>query len=260
MTPESVGSEPGRWDHLAIRSISEPMDEEWRVPIIFGAWNVLKSDFLTARWLAHSAMNRDVPETGFYSDTLDYANYGSQSGALVLAQKAAVDVLDKIAVAATDYLRLPGNPQQVYFGTRWHLVDKKRQFTQPLQWQPGIQGEIAAGNQSLIALAELAYDYANGYLRSKKEIRNSATHRFVVLREMLIDGRSRPSEILERHVQADFERILIESLQVARAALMYFREVIAFRERRLAAERSGVAAQMLVPSHHWVRGDDQEPI
>ena len=133
-------------------------------------------------------MNGELPETGFYSDTLDYANYGTRYSGLVLAQKAAFDVLDKIAVAATDYLKLSGNPQHVLFGTRWHVPDPKRrgQLLMPLQWQPEVAAEITAGNSSLIALAELAHDYASGYLRAKKEIRNSATHRLIVLHDITL--------------------------------------------------------------------------
>lgn len=258
LEPETIGATLGRWDHLAIRSVSEPIDADSRIPTVFTSWNVLKSDFLAARWLAHASMNGYPPETGFYSDTLDYANYGTRYSGLVLAQKAAFDVLDKIAVATTDYLKLPGNPKPVYFGTRWHLPHPKQRgrLLMPLQWQAEIAAEIAEGNSSLIALAELAYDYATGYLRAKKNIRNSGTHGLIVLHDMMIDGHSRPSAIIERYSQDEFERLLVESLQIARAGLMYFREVVSFRESRHRLNRSRPALPLVVPSHHWIRGED----
>ena len=262
LEPESAGASAGRWDHLAIDSVSESATADWRVPTVFASWNVLKSDFLTARWLAYTASAGDlpVPDTGFYSDTLDYANYGMRSSTLVLAQRAACDVLDKIAVAASDYLQLPG--KQIYFGSRWHLCDTKNrwQLAKPLKWQPKIEAEIKAGNSSLIALSELAYDYSRGHLHPKKKARNAATHGLVVLHDMLIDGRSRVSTSIERHREVDFGRVVVESLQIARAALMYFREVVAAREARMHQRRSGIAIPMMVPSHHWVRGEDSGPL
>ncbi len=170
LEPESSGTGAGRLDHVAITSASDSVQREYKIPTIIASWNVLKSDFLTTRWLAHAATNGEIPETGFYSDTLDYANYGSRYSALVLAQRALFDVLDKIAVAATDYLKLPKS-RQIYFGTRRHVLESKRsrKFAAPLRWQPQIDAEVAAGNRSLIALAELAHDYATGYRRSKKE-------------------------------------------------------------------------------------------
>ena len=56
-------------------------------------------------------------------DTLDYARYGIKQSLLVLAQKAAVDVLDKVAAAANVDLKIGGDPQAVSFGTCWHERD-----------------------------------------------------------------------------------------------------------------------------------------
>ena len=50
----------------------------------------------------------------------------------------------------------------------------------------------------------------------------------------------------------------MESLQVARAALIYFREVISARESRHKRNRSTLALPLVLPSHHWIRGEDSE--
>lgn len=57
-------------------------------------------------------------ETGAYHDTLDYANYGTNQSLAVFAQRAAMDVLDKVAAFVTEYLGLPGNAKHVYFTNR----------------------------------------------------------------------------------------------------------------------------------------------
>src|SRR5437016_2855585 len=49
------------------------------------------------------------------------------------------------------------------------------------------------------------------------------------------------------------ELLLIESLQVARAALFYFQEMVSTRERRLRSTKKTVVPLSL-PPHHWVRG------
>jgi hypothetical protein len=257
LAPESAGADSARWDHLTIKSINEPAKSDWRVPTIFATWNILKSDFLAARWLAHIALNGEIPETGLYADTLDYANYGVRYGALVLSQKAAIDVLDKIAVALTQYLNLSGNRKQVYFSTRWHVMDAKngRKAARPLQWQPEVKAEITSGNTALFALSELAHDYATGPIHVKKEVRNSGTHRFVILHDILTDGHSRPSDVVERYDQQQFERMLLGSLQIARAALLYSRSVVSSRERRLERLHTGLTMPIEVPSHHEIRGE-----
>jgi hypothetical protein len=259
LAPESAGADSARWDHLTIKSINEPAKSDWRVPTIFATWNILKSDFLAARWLAHTALNGEIPETGLYADTLDDANYGVRYGALVLSQKAAIDVLDKIAVALTHYLNLPGNRKRIYFATRWHVMDARNghKAAVPLQWQPEIEAEITSGNTDLFALSELGQDYATGPVHLKKEVRNSGTHRFVILHDILTEGHSRPSDVVERYSQQQFERTLLESLQIARAALLYFRGVISNRERRLRRLQTGITVPIEVPSHHSIGGRER---
>jgi len=65
------------------------------------------ADFLVARRLAFEAEEIIVEtggwaqhqsDPGMYADTLNYAVYGEVSSKLVLAHRAALDVLDKTAV------------------------------------------------------------------------------------------------------------------------------------------------------------------
>lgn len=254
---EGVGADMGRWDHLAIRSVTQPIEAAMETPLIFSNWNVLKADFLAARWLAYTALEVALPETGAYTDTLDYALYGMKQSLLVLAQKAAVDVLDKVAAAANVYLNLGHNPQVVYFGTCWHELDKvkKGKLATPLKWLKAVQDEVEAGNAALIALTELAHDFHSGYLKSKKYARNAGTHRLVVLHDLWVDGRATPSTTLDRRKEDEFGRMVIESLQVARAALFYFHEVVSSREGRLRPSGKKIAP-LVLPPHHYIRGEN----
>ena len=57
---------------------------------------------------------------------------------LSLAQRACIDVLDKIAVATSELFAIPGHQKNVYFSNRW-LVAKKGQS---LTWDAVIGPEI----------------------------------------------------------------------------------------------------------------------
>ncbi len=240
------------WDDLKFHSIIEPIvGTGAEIPAVFGMWNVLKADFIAARWLAYTA-TEEFQETGNYHDTLDYANYGTVQSMAVLAQRAAMDVLDKVAGFATEYLKLPGKPKQVYFHNRWHRDRKDK--TMPLVWQSEILKELGEGNPGLLALGDLASDLlSDGPLNARTLLRHSGTHRFVILHDML--GSSRASEFVEHYKQAEFKGTTIATLQMCRAALTYARELVIWRERRLAArDPDAKRFQLQVPPHHQIRG------
>jgi len=242
-----------RWDSLRVKSFAETVGAGSGVPPLFAMFNVLKSDFLVARHLAFQALSTGIPDSGFYSDTLDYAVYGVVPSMLSLAQRACMDVLDKIAVATTEYFAIPGSEKSVYFTTRWFA---KRKKGQPLAWHPSLREHIHSGNTALIALAELSLDVLEGgALHTKKVFRHSSTHGFTVLHDLGCEPSRRSAHV--KHCTVDqFHSHLLESLQLARAAVLYFVEMLSLGEADKMA-RSGKTAPMLVPSHHWIRGEDE---
>jgi tetratricopeptide (TPR) repeat protein len=251
-TIEGLDCSLKRWDSLRIESITEPIGVASGVPPLFAMFNVMKSDYLAARYLAYQGLSGTFPESGFYSDTLDYAVYGIVPSILALAQRAAIDVLDKVAVATSEYLAIPGSDRGVYFSNRWFANTKKGQSR---AWHPALQPHIDSGNTALIALAEISSDVREGgALYKKKAFRHSSTHRFTVLHDLGCDP-SRPCVHIEHSEVADFSSHLIESLQLARAVMLYFVEMIAIREASNASDPRKRAA-MHVPSHHHIRGED----
>jgi tetratricopeptide (TPR) repeat protein len=239
-----------RWDSLRIESVSEPVQTEHGVPPLFAMFNVMKSDFLIARYIAYIALSDGIPDSGFYADTLDYAMYGTVPSMLSLAQRACMDVLDKIAVATSEYCGIP-NSERTTFTSRWFVPTKKGQ---PLAWDPSLSGRISKGNTALIALAEVSLDlHEGGALSEKKAYRNSSTHRFTVLHDIACKP-SRKSDHVEHCKSDEFEAHLIESLQLARAALLYFVEMVSIEEHRAPGNRMPI----FVPSHHSIRGDEDE--
>ena len=243
-----------RWDSLRFSSITEPVGTASGVPPLFAMLNVMKSDFLAARYLAHQALTARFPDSGFYTDTLDYAVYGIVPSLLSLAQRACIDVLDKIAAATTEYFGIPGNVKVVYFWSRWFDNPQKGA---PLAWHPSLRPHVDKGNTAVIALADISFDInEGGFLVRKKAFRHSSTHRFTVLHDMGCYP-SRESAQIEHCEIEEFKDQLIESLQLARAAVLYFVEMVSIAEKTRAAG-TGKVGTITVPSHHYIRGKDDQ--
>lgn len=250
-TIEGIDCSLVRWDSLRLSGIYE-RPVKAGVPPIFAMFNVMKSDFLAARYLAFHALTSSMPESGLYADTLDYATYGLKPSVLALAQRACVDVLDKVAVATTEYFALPAGPNPIYFSNRWFAERKKGQ---PLRWNDALRPHIDKGNTALIALGELSLDVnKGGALYQKKAFRHSSTHRFTVLHDIGCTP-SRNSVHVEHSGVEEFASLLIESLQLARAAILYFVEMIAVNEAKTAKD-GGLVMHLDVPSYHFIRGED----
>jgi len=252
-TIEGLDLTMSRWDSLRIHSITERIDTGSGVPLLFGMFNVLKSEYLSARYLAYSALNESIPESGKYSDTLDYARYGIKQAMLTLAQRACLDLLNKVAVATSKYLRLPGSPSHILFTNRWF---ESRKSGAPLTWQPKIYARISQGNTALIAISEVSGDIeAGGFLQQKRAMRNSSTHRFTILHD-LGESPSRESRYIDHYSLDEFIEQLIETLQLTRAVLLYFVEMVSLNEH-LTHEDGAFIGQLLVPDHDWIRGEDE---
>jgi len=252
----ALGCSLKRWDSLRIHSLVEPIGTGSGVPPLFAMLNVMKSDFLTARYLAHQALSMSFPESGLYADTLDYAVYGIAPSVLSLAQRACIDVLDKIAASTTEYFAIPGNAKVVYFWNRW--FDNLKQG-QPSAWHPCLRPHIDKGNTAVIALAEISLDIGEGgFLVRKKAFRHASTHRFTVLHDIGCTP-SRDCAQIEHCGIEEFKAHLIESLQLARAAILYFVEMVSIAENAKNTG-SGLRMPIVVPNHHEIRGQDERKI
>lgn len=255
LSPVVHGLKPlRRWDDLQVTGIHSSKSDGPHTPPVFAMFNLLKGDYLLARDLLFEGAQNRHRETGWYADTLDYAVYGRKTSCLVLAQRSALDLLDRIAVLLNDYLGVGMSPNDVHFVRFW--IEPKTS-----SWRTPLRDEIEAGNPALIALTEIAADLASTALGESKAIpflyrhrhlRNSGTHRFTILHDIAI-GDHRPSPAIE-HLQLDeFQQAAIDTLKLARAALFYLVEAIDHRELRLA-QRPGLVGSLAVIGHHRIRG------
>lgn len=135
---EAVAWSKRCYDTVHISSIVEPVKGgDPRVPPAFAMFNVLKADYLLARDLAFAAHADDTRDTGSYMDTLDYATYGRTSARWRLAQRAAFDLLDRVASLLNQYLELGLPPHKADFDTIWV------QRGSEVRWRPQILAAMA---------------------------------------------------------------------------------------------------------------------
>lgn len=249
----------GKLDWLMLPGILErKSDTGGMPPPVFAMFNVLKSDFILARDLAWRAIDEALwPTTGRFADTLDFATYGPNASALILAHRTALDLLDKVAVAANHYFELGKKPDKVCFGKLWRGSPDKT--TGVHQLAETVDAVIRAGVSALYGLVELADDYGSqaGILRAQKDLRNAGTHRFVVLHDLGNPAHSRQAPEVEHHSWEHFTQEVLSALRVARSAIQTLALAISQHERGLTQRISGLVGSLIVPDHDWVRGCDE---
>jgi hypothetical protein len=183
--------------------------------------------------------------------------YGPDTSALILAHRTALDLLDKVAVTANYYFKLGLAPNKVSFGRLWRDSADKKTGT-PLTKK--VEVLIRAGVYAMYGLAELAEDYdgIDGILRSQKDLRNSGTHRFVVLHDLGDPSQARQAPEIEHLNRSDFIDGALRALRVARSAIQMLALAISQHEEILRKQTDGLIGTMIVPDHHWIRGEDEE--
>lgn len=220
---EGLGTDDVRWDSATIETLYGKSPEEMNPPI-FAAMNVLKSDFLVSRRLAFDAqlqlgegLQQTEDDSGLYVETLDHSLYGIQYSKLLLAQRSALDVLDKTAVVANEHFAAGDVPKRVTFRQFW--TSKTGELRTSLVKAPG----RAMPN---LALAELASDMGkNGMYEASQALRNAGTHRIVhaaLLSATGVTEDSRSSVDL-----SDLVNSTVVALQVTRSAFLYLIDLVA---------------------------------
>ena len=256
---ELVDPALGKLDWLMLPGIFErELGAGATPPPVFAMFNVLKADFILARDLAWKAVDASAwPTTGRFADTLDYATYGPDASALVLAHRTALDLLDKVAVTANHYFQTGKDPSKVYFGKLWRRTPDKTTGLCPLV-EP-VETAIRAGASALYGLVELADDYedVDGILRPQKNLRNAGTHRFVVLHDLGDPARSRHAPEVEHHRREQFTQEALRALRVARSSIQMLALAILQHERCLVQRTGGLVGTLVVPDHDWIRGREE---
>lgn len=222
LAPAVTLIEPDRTkiDWLMIdRVIDQGTETKAQVPQIFSMFNLLKADFILARDLLWKSMNHDDwPDTGRYTDTLDYAAYGPDAAALAMAYKMAVDLLDKVAVATNSYYALGCEAKRVRFDLLFREKDSGSKLG---VLRSSVSNVVRHGVRAMYGLAELSDDYRKsiGNMRESSDLRHAGTHRFIQLHCMgYVNDSILKSEVVHLDL-GEFRQQTIRQLRVARSAI-----------------------------------------
>ena len=245
---EGLGSSDhdSRWDTIALNSVTTSKNVT-APPAIFAILNVLKADFLVARRLAFEAEEIIVEtggwaqhqsDPGVYTDTLDYAVYGEVSSKLVLAHRAALDVLDKTAVAVNEHLQIGDDPRRISFRKFWF---DDRACT---QLRSAVMRHEKLAN-AVLSMAELALDMTPGGLYGHaQDVRNAGTHRFAAIHLGVAEIESTPT--MQAITLDAMRETCLQSLTVARAAFIYLVELLRVLEASKASS-GGFTIPLFLP-------------
>lgn len=235
-----AGEVEGRWDTITLRQVSSS-DPAADMPAIVSMLNVLKADYLVARRLGYEAWKaldegggwrQDDSDPGVYVETLQYAVVGELSSKLVLAHRAALDVLDKTAVSVNEHFAIGDRPDKTNFRHFWFEPNKKAQTTEDKQ-RTLRESLLAVPTLAtgVLSMAELAYDMGNGGVYAEAQaVRNAGTHRFVLVHHGYKDVQSTDS--MHAMELQEMVETTLESLAVARAAYTYLVAMVSAYEAR----------------------------
>ena len=198
--------------------------------------NQIKEDFMTARLLlVQSQYRRDdfdnISQITTLVYCLDYSKFNLYIGLLKSAFKEAFNILDKVAVFINDYYCLGLDEDQISFISS---NDAK------CVWQKGglIREKILASkNMSLYAIYDIFLDFKSGYYKNIRTIRNSLTHRKLVV----FDSSTLHREIEDsKHeiTQEDLLQKTIELLRLVKAAIIYLINFVNLEEEKKAGPRT----------------------
>jgi hypothetical protein len=218
---EGLGSDSDRWDDAHIES-ALVATASTSPDAVFAATNVLKAEFLVARRLAfegsRAGESERLVETGTYADTGPGAEFGQNVAALVLAQRATLDALDKIAVVTNLHFEVGDPADRIKFREFWterKTNDLRGQLPRFRRWP-----------DYALTLAELAFDLDDrGLYARAQRLRNAGTHRLIHIDSVDPTGPSR--DAIVTIPRSDLVAACIQSLRVTRAAFLYLLDFIA---------------------------------
>ena len=201
-----------------------------RINEVFDAFNSVKQDYITARylfWLASGdgSLIRDharvVTRRTSFSDTYNYGRWGVRTGIAAQTLKCAFDLLDKVAAFVHLYFGSNRRSKDVDFRSLPYANRRDRKkIAQPFTNAIGNPGP----NRGLMGLFDLSRDPP---LKRLEPYRSAATHRFLMVRVMGAPDRTDWSE----HIGwPTLIKSTLELLGIVRGAILYLAHVIRIHE------------------------------
>ena len=253
ISPDCIRAGSETLDAVTFRSISLSLSEDAvldRANEIVDAFNTVKQDYIAARYLVWLAAVEDSPiqgqaktitrRTSFW-DSLNYAYWGVRPGIGIQALKVTLDTLDTIAAFVHLYLRSGRVVRDVEFRTLPY-ANRSRKKLAPSLADALKQPEQNRGLVALLDLSAELEEPSTSPLRRLVQRRHAATHRFFSVH---VEGAPDPSDWIERLSWHELLEESLESLRIARRAILYLAQMIHIHEK--ATNESDSPGPMTMP-------------
>lgn len=237
---------PGRAGASDSLSLPSMVVKQGDAPDYHGFFNLLKQEFVSARWLYYEGVACD--RTHFSDrnvllyDTLDHPVYGLAAEKVKIAFRVAYALFDKIAFFLKNYLSLDVPDKKINARTLWHeptgSVKTLRPQLADLQNWP-LRG--------LYWLCKDLYEAKQGFeealepeARKLHGIRNYMEHRYFKLqKDSTPNARPAKGQLVFSVSITDFQAKTLQILKMVRAALIYLSLSVHREETRRAEKRQG---------------------
>ena len=239
ISPDSIRAESKTLDSVSFVSFRLSLSDDAvldRANEIIDAFNTIKQDYIAARYLVWLAAAEGSPiqeqariittRTSFW-DTLNYADWGVRPGIGVQAFKVALDILDTIAVFVHLYLRSGRGVRSIDVRTLPYTSRSKKVLAPPLA-EALKPPEHNKGLAALFDLSAELDEQSNSALGRLVQRRNAATHRFFAVHN---EGVPYSSEWTEHVSWPELIEQSLESLRIARGAILYLAQMIHVHEK-----------------------------
>ena len=222
---------------------------------IIDGFNTIKQAYIAARYLVWLAAAEDSPiqeqaktitrRTSFW-DTLNYADWGVRPGIGVQALKVAVDTLDTIAVFVHLYFRSGRGVHSINFRTLPYTSrrNKSKKVIAPPFAEALKPPEQNRGLAALFDLSAELDEQSISTLGTLVQRRHAATHRFFAVHN---EGVPYSSDWTEHVSWPELIQESLESLRLARGAILYLAQMIHIHEKPTQVQDSPGSLTMTMP-------------
>lgn len=254
-------------DSLLLPDITVPVNEGGaEPPVVYGMFNQLKQEFVSARYLAFEALKESEREQLHFSDRgvtllnmLDYRLYRLWVEKLKMAFLSTHAIFDKLAYLMNDYWKLGLAPHQVSFGGVWYVGGRRRE---------GVSEKVKAiENWPMRGLFWMGRDFYDGgglpddvapEARMLHEIRNHIAHKYLRVHDELIGALRPVRQELPRDYSfevtgSELKAYMLKLLRLARCAMVY---LAAAMEHEEGARRKSFGGDGLIAPMYVARIDD----
>lgn len=210
-----------------------------RQPVAFGFFNILKQEYVSARYLLFSGLNTNDVHLSDRNvtlyNTLDYPSLSFGTELTRLAYRSAYSILDKVAYFIRDYFRLKIKERRTYFRSVWYIDGEKKKGLVPKFRD--------SKNLPLLGLFWLSKDlfedsreYQDAIApdaQSLHDIRNYLEHKYLSIHtEQVHKNRNSFGNKAMLVTVDEFNEKALVVLRLTRSALMYLSMAIYIEEQK----------------------------